>query len=124
MSATPRLPVTLPPSVHPTDPNYRRPRYTTAEAALYLTISRESLYTAVQRGELGCVKLDGPHVVQGSKRRMRFSQADLDAWIDAHRVEANPQALNDLARAKAKRTKAPRPSITHLMPPKRERLFA
>ena len=70
---------TMPASVTPEHPDYTREVFSVDQAALYLCVDRTRVYADVAAGKLGCRK-DGA-------RRYRFSQADLDAWRLAHRIE-------------------------------------
>ena len=72
----------LPPTLRPSDADYGRERYDTAQAALYLNVPISAVYTAIAGKTIG-------HRRQGHGRggRVRFSQADLDAWRLAQRVE-------------------------------------
>lgn len=49
------------------------------EAAAYLRVSRRQLYELTRRGELAHVRF-GPKL-------MRWHQADLDAYVEAHRKQ-------------------------------------
>ena len=73
-------PVALPPSLPVDHPDYTRERFSVAEAAAYLLVHVTRIYADAAKGELG-YRRDG-------NRRLRFSQADLDAWRQARRVEA------------------------------------
>lgn len=70
--------VALPPTLAPSDPNYRRERYSVDQAAVYLEVNRSRIYSLCALGVLA-------HRVDGGRKR--FSQADLDAWRDACRIE-------------------------------------
>ncbi len=69
----------LPPILEPTDPGYTREVYDVKQAAAYLVVHVSRIYADIAKGELAHRK-DG-------NRRLRFSQADLDAWRLARRVE-------------------------------------
>lgn len=113
MSVT-RLNIVLPPTLRPSDADYGRERYDTAQAALYLCVSRDVIYTAIKTHSLS-------HRRHASGRggRVRFSQADLDAWRQAQRVESAPTVLASVGIR-------PRPArvaeLRDLMP--KERAFA
>lgn len=50
-----------------------------ADAAEYLGLSTEALYTRTRRGEI-------PHIRMG--RRLRWDMQDLDLWMRRQRVDA------------------------------------
>lgn len=102
----------LPPSLAPEHPDYRRERYSVAQAALYLIVHVSRVYADAAAGRLG-------HRRDGN-RRLRFSQADLDEWRTARRVEVRPQAHQVTApRAPAPRVPTVTASLESFMPKKR-----
>ena len=78
-STTDRTAVTLPGLVEPGDRRYALEVLTVKQAALYLGVSVTKVYRELGAGRIGC-RRDG-------RRSVRFSQADLDAWRAAKRVE-------------------------------------
>src|SRR5688572_32870812 len=87
-------PVELPLTLHVKHPDYTRERYDTAQAALYLNVPISSVYTAIGTKTIG-------HRRQGHGRggRVRFSQADLDAWRESQRVEPESRIVPRRERA-------------------------
>lgn len=82
--ATSTKPVTLPPTLRSSDPDYTRERYSTPQAAQYLGVSENSLYTLMGNGEIGFRRRGAGHGA-----RARFSQADLDAWRARYRIDVD-----------------------------------
>jgi len=68
----------MPSAMAPSDPDYTRELYSVEQAAVYVGVGTWKVYAAVASGELAHRRLG----------RIRFSQADLDAWRAANRVEA------------------------------------
>lgn len=104
-----KAPRTLPPTLRSSDADYTRERYDSAQAALYLDVPRDVIYTAIKHRRIGHRRQTADH-----GGRVRFSQADLDAWRQAQRVEA--------AAPNARRTAAPRArgaELQDLMPQNR-----
>lgn len=62
-------------------PRKSGPLFTRKEAAKYLCISERHLWTITDRGDLPRITLDSA---------VRYSQADLDAYIDRRRQEGHP----------------------------------
>lgn len=83
--------IAMPLVLHADDPAYALERYSVPQAAAYLLVSPSRIYADVSAGRLAHRK-DG-------NRRLRFSQADLDAWRAARRVEVRDRPR--LAAAKA-----------------------
>ena len=52
---------------------------TIAEAAGYLGIKKKTLYGMTSQRRIPYVKIDG--------KLLRFDQAELDAWVEEHKVE-------------------------------------
>lgn len=83
---------TLPVSLHPTDADYQRERYSVAQAALYLGVSTDVVYAEAAAKRLAHRRSapkrprTAPRVRKTSGR-LHFAQADLDAWRRARRVE-------------------------------------
>lgn len=71
--------VAIPTSVDQAHPDYGRERYSVDEAAAYLLVHVTRIYRDAAAGRLAH-RRDGV-------RRLRFSQADLDAWRAARRRE-------------------------------------
>lgn len=69
----------LPPTLPADHPDYVRERFTVKQAALYLDIKAWHVYAEMAAGRLG-YRRDTP-------RRLRLSQADLDAWRASKRVD-------------------------------------
>lgn len=74
-----------------------RARYTLSvkDAAAYLDVAVSTLYGIAERGEIDHLRTTAnvrTRIVNGAPKtyrkhgRLKFSQAGLDAWIDAHRV--------------------------------------
>ena len=70
------------------------------EAAAYLGLPVKTVYRLAEEGRIACVRTDGRVMERQtgdrSERyvksgRLRFLLADLDAWIDAHRVPARTE---------------------------------
>lgn len=80
---SPKRAVVLPPMLTPSDPRYTLETYSVAQAAGYLGIAVCRVYQHASTGELA-------HLKDGA-RRLRFSQADLDAWRQRRRVEARAE---------------------------------
>ena len=82
-------PVTLPPTLHESDPDVGRERFDVLQAAAYLQISRAALYREVAAGRIG-------HRRSGTGKRggtIRFSQRDLDVWrLAQHRAPTNRES--------------------------------
>lgn len=81
----PRADVVLPPSLSPEHPDYTRERYSVPQAAAYLLVSPSRIYADTSAGQLAHRK-DG-------NRRLRFSQADLDAVQASSRAPCVPPQL-------------------------------
>ncbi len=62
-----------------------RPSMTTEEAAAYVGCTPATLTTLRSRG-------GGPPFYRGLAKRVLYRRSDLDAFIEAHRVEASPHA--------------------------------
>lgn len=87
-------PITLPPTLHPSHPDYARERYSPAQAALYLEMSVEQVYRLVAAGVIAyrraAAQRSRAQGVRRTRGRIHFSQADLDAWRRASRCEPLP----------------------------------
>ena len=81
--------LTMPPVLLPTDPSYTLEVYDVRQAAAFLCVHRSRIYADIAAGLLAH-RRDG-------HRRIRFSQADLDQWRQAKRVEAKPARLTLVA---------------------------
>ena len=98
---------TVPEPVSEGHPLYRDERYTPPQAAAYLHICVDRVYRYAAGGQLGH-RRDG-------RRRLRFSQADLDVWRAAHRVEARDRATVRLKHARSNRTAILPPTTSHAL---------
>jgi excisionase family DNA binding protein len=76
--------MTLPPTLPVNAPDYSRERYDVRAAAEYLAIPVGSLYRETAAGTIACRR---------TGRALRFSQADLDAWRQAHRSPVQPASF-------------------------------
>lgn len=63
---------------------------TVSEGAEYAGVSRDTIYTACERGELGHARISG-------RRAIRLKPAWIDAWLEQHARGATAQA--DAARS-------------------------
>lgn len=85
--------VLLPPSVHPSHPDYTRERYSPAQAALYLNVCTDIVYREAQAGRLSHrrdqAKRRGVVQIRRTSGRLHFSQSDLDQWREARRHGAS-----------------------------------
>jgi excisionase family DNA binding protein len=97
--------VVVPPTLPPTHPEYGLERYRLEQAARYLRRSVRSLQQDVAKRRIA-FRRDG--------RRLWFSQADLDAWREAHRVELSPRAVATVSSG----------PILHALPPVARRRFS
>ena len=50
---------------------------TVGEGAEYANVSRDTIYTACERGELRCARVSG-------RRSIRLRPAWIDAWLERH----------------------------------------
>jgi excisionase family DNA binding protein len=79
------------------------PLLSIAEVATFTGLSEYTVRAAVREGDLPAVKI---------RRRIRISDADLMAWINAHRVAAHapsPDATADTEVPRARRGELPTP---------------
>jgi hypothetical protein len=76
-------------------------RFDVAAAAAYLGLQPRQIYRFAERGEIDHLRTASGicrRVVAGKEHqirisgRLKFSQAGLDAWLDAHRVKVQPAA--------------------------------
>lgn len=81
----------LPQVLDPAHPAYGLETYSVRTAAAYLVCHPAQIYARAAKGELG-YRRDG-------NRRLRFSQADLDAWRQARRVEARTTSARMVTRS-------------------------
>jgi excisionase family DNA binding protein len=81
----------LPQLVAESDTLYALERFTPAQAAGYLGIAIDSVYSHAAGGRIG---------YRRAGRRILFSQADLDLWRAAHRVPARDAATTKVRRAR------------------------
>lgn len=82
-------PVVVPTTLHSSDPNYTRERYSVAQAAVYLDVPVGAVYEAVGKRQIAHRRL--------GRGRIRFSQADLDAWRRANRIEVHTREVDRVA---------------------------
>ncbi len=99
--AAQRAAVELPPTLAPSDPDYTRERYDVKQAAAYLVVTPTTVYIEANAHALG-------HRKDGNRRRV-FSQADLDAWRAARRVESEDRRPLRPVPRRATRQLAPLP---------------
>lgn len=92
------------------DPAYTLERYTPSQAALYLGMSRASVYRELAEERLA-------HRRNGTRGTVLMSQADLDEWREAHRKPArmSPAELRTVVRREARPVSA--------LPLPRKRMF-
>lgn len=95
----------LPELVLENDLRYRLERFTPAQAAGYLHIAIDRVYRYAAGGQIGHVK-DG-------RRRIRFSQADLDLWRQARRVEPRDAATVKVRQARLRGSSLLPPTNSH-----------
>lgn len=89
--------VILPASVRADDVDYRRERYSPAQAALYLNVSVDVIYAAVAAGGIGHRRSEPTRArktprTRATSGRLHFAQSDLDAWRAARRHEVSAPA--------------------------------
>lgn len=58
------------------------------EVARRLSLSRCTVYVAIQKGELPCIRFG---------RAVRVLEGDLDAWVEAHRSTVDQWSAEDVA---------------------------
>ena len=85
--------------------------FTVADAAKYLGIHEKTVYALAHRGEIEHLRTRErkvtTRVVAGQSRpmrcggRIRFSQAALDAWLDAHRVAVDHRSVPVISQVSA-----------------------
>ena len=75
--------------------------FSAKDAAGYLGIPVSAVYRYAESGELACVRTCGKvleRIWRGRRQtyvksgRLKFSQADLEAWVQAHRVAPHPSS--------------------------------
>lgn len=96
----------------PSDPEYRLPRFSPTQAAAHLDLSKDAIYRRVRHGDIAHVKYGA-----GSGALVKFTQADLDAWLEAQRV---PVRRGPVTRLERLRPVEPLPGL----PPIRHRHFS
>lgn len=103
--------VVLPPLVTPDDPRYGLERFDVRQAAAYLCVHVARIYSDAAAGQLAHRR--------DSQFRLRFAQADLDAWRQARRREVTPAVAPPMPRPPARAM-----STLAVLPPPKKRRFA
>ena len=75
-----------------------KPLLTTEEVAEHLGVSKQRLYAWRHEGK-------GPPVIQLEGRLLRYSQAELAAWLDAQREDGSPARTAALSRTSRHQSK-------------------
>lgn len=110
----------LPPTLPTGHPDLKRERYNSAQAAIYLDVPVDVIYRAVAKRAIGHRRASGS---RGG--RVRFSQADLDAYREAQRVEPTGvtqpvPGINGVASRRQGRVS----ELSQVMPKHSDRVFA
>ena len=105
--------VALPSPVTPAHPDYEREVYSVAQAAAYLCVHVSRIYADAAARRIGC-RRDG-------RRRLRFSQGDLDRWRQARRVEPRDAVTSSAPVRVARRQPSTGGQLADFLP--RERVF-
>ena len=64
-----------------------KPWLTVSEGAEYASVSRDTIYTACERGELRSARISG-------RRSIRLRPAWIDAWLERHAPDVQARQRN------------------------------